>query len=70
LLLDKGAKVDPADWKGDTPLHWAAGKGHVDTVALLLERGAKPGTANKSGSTALDLAKLHGMVDVQRLLRA
>lgn len=42
LLLAHGARVDPEDSRGKTPLSWAAQSGHEAVVKLLLEAGAKP----------------------------
>lgn len=38
-MLDAGADPNAADRDGLTPLHYAAGDGHVGTLILLLERG-------------------------------
>jgi ankyrin repeat protein len=55
LLLDTG-KVDP-DAKGkyrQTPLLWAAGKGHEAIVKLLLDTGkVDPNSKGKYGQTPL-----------------
>ena len=40
LLLSKGAAVDVAAKDGATPLHIAAGHGHLDVVRALLEAKA------------------------------
>ena len=32
-----------------TPLHWAAGKGHVDTVRCLVDKGADINIEDKNG---------------------
>ena len=41
LLLEKGADVESKDREyGQTPLSWAAEKGHEAAVKLLLEKGA------------------------------
>ena len=43
VLLDEfGADPNARAFNGSTPLHWAAGAGHANAVALLLARGADP----------------------------
>jgi ankyrin repeat protein len=40
-LLARGAKVDAGDnWRGQTPLMWAAAQGHAAMVRVLVEAGA------------------------------
>ena len=41
FILDQGIDVDTADNDGETPLHWAARKGHVEVMKILLARGAQ-----------------------------
>jgi ankyrin repeat protein len=40
LLLENGANVHAQDEDGCTPLHGAAGSGHIEVVRLLVEKGA------------------------------
>ena len=41
VLLAAGASVDPGDsWRGQTPLMWAAAKGHPETMQALIDKGA------------------------------
>jgi ankyrin repeat protein len=43
VLIAHGATVDAQEqWRGQTPLMWAAAEGHAPMVALLLEAGANP----------------------------
>ena len=54
LLVTHGANPSlspPEDprWSGNTPLHWAATKGHAATVKTLLAHGADPTVHNRSG---------------------
>lgn len=51
--LAQGAQVQAADASGDTPLHWAAVYGDVDSLRLLIERGADVNATNAAGATAL-----------------
>jgi ankyrin repeat protein len=55
-LIDKGAKVNVQDNKGNTPLHDAIEARDYDLVQRLLGSGADPNTPNKSGFTPLHIA--------------
>ena len=54
-LIAAGAKVDEKDKFGNTPLHWAALKGHTEIVAALLEKANKE-VEEKDGWTPLHYA--------------
>lgn len=59
-LLPRIADIDGIDLNdnGNTVLHVAALKGHLDVIELLLKNGANPDTKNKAGETPLDLLNL------------
>jgi ankyrin repeat protein len=41
VLLSHGATLDTIEnWRGQTPLMWAAAEGHADTMRMLIEAGA------------------------------
>ena len=50
--------VPKADFRGMTPLHWAANRGRIDVARLLVKNGADINKADESGKTPLDLASL------------
>ena len=56
LLLERGARFDPADDRGRTALMIAAERGLAAVVSLLIEAGADPDRRDKQGKTARDLA--------------
>ena len=67
-LAAGGAAVDAADWRGYTPLMWAAAAGHLELVQFLIERGAKAEARAGDGTTALMLAAGNGSVAIVKLL--
>ncbi|MBV9744536.1 MAG: ankyrin repeat domain-containing protein, partial [Acidobacteriia bacterium] len=56
LCVEKGADINVANDRGDTPMHAAAQRGADLIVQFLAEHGAKLDVKNKSGRTPLDLA--------------
>lgn len=56
FLLDHGAHLAERLDSGATPLHWAAGGGHLGLVKLLVERGAPLEAINTWGGTVLEHA--------------
>lgn len=68
-LLDGGANVNAIGELGNTPLHEAAGQGHIEVVRLLLAAGAVPLEPNEFGETALDISTMKGRGDIANLIR-
>eukprot|EP00752_Nemacystus_decipiens_P002252 g2133.t1 len=69
-LLRAGMRADVTDGgsRADTPLHWAAGAGHVSLCSILLENGADLGHSNSEGASALHEASRSGHAGVVSLL--
>ncbi|RZS90538.1 ankyrin repeat domain-containing protein [Aquimarina brevivitae] len=69
FLITNGATIDILNPVGQTPLAWAARKGHLEMVELLLEAGADP---NKTDSTfqltPLIAAAIKGDTEIGKLL--
>jgi len=40
LLVQHGAEVETCTNKGETPLYWAVGNGHIEVVQFLIEQHA------------------------------
>ena len=57
LLLNAGADVNAAAWRGTTPLIHAVAMSEADMVRALLDRGADPSIKTPAGKTALDFAR-------------
>lgn len=68
LLISKGAQVDALTTDHKTPLHYAAGKGHLE-IAQALVRNDADVTLVCNGKTPLDLAKEYGRDEVVDFLR-
>ncbi|KAF7657994.1 hypothetical protein LDENG_00019400 [Lucifuga dentata] len=58
------------DWSNKTPLHWAADKGHTNTVSILIEHGARPCLRTEYGWTPAHYAAKSGHLAVLRLLHS
>ena len=65
--LAGGVSVD-AKYEDFTPLHNAAGLGHLEVARLLLDNDADPNSKSSGGGTPLHLAATYGHVEVARLL--
>jgi ankyrin repeat domain-containing protein 50 len=68
LFEGKAVNTNATDEDGQTPLLWAAQKGHEAAVKLLLERGAELETKDKDGQTPLLWAAQNGDEAVVKLL--
>ena len=58
IIDENGGKVDlnPRDGLGNTPAHYSAQAGHIDTLELLLQFKADPNIQNQVGDTPLHKA--------------
>ena len=60
--------VNALDFRGRTPLHWAANRGDTSAVEFLLEAGAKTDAEDELRGTPLSLAASSGSVRILKLL--
>ena len=69
VLLAAGAEVDARDLRGETPLHWAAGRnGDPAAVAELVAAGADLRARDREGNTPLHASRGNTNPDVPLLL--
>ena len=68
FLLGKGAKPDPKDRDGNTPLLIAIDRGYVDLLPILLKGRANPNLPGEGGQTPLIKAVLRRDEDMVRIL--
>lgn len=61
-------QVNVCDYKGRTPLHWAATRGDVSAVSILLDNGANVNVQDEGKATPLILAASSGSVRTIELL--
>ncbi|XP_076063131.1 oxysterol-binding protein-related protein 1-like isoform X2 [Oratosquilla oratoria] len=65
LLRDPGApNINCSDCHGNTSLHCAAYRGHIDVAVCLLQNGCDPAIKNNKGQTACELAQTPQMQQV------
>ncbi|CAH8447918.1 unnamed protein product [Heterobilharzia americana] len=68
-LIESGTvKIDERDEQGATPLHKAAGQGHIKIVQWLRENGADPRLRNSLGESPADVARRYGQLGTLKLL--
>jgi ankyrin repeat protein len=67
ILHDADNAMFPKNVLGDTPLHVAAARGHLEVVKLLLSCGADPQLHNKDQQTPTDLAMNSAIVNLLQM---
>ncbi|THD19696.1 Ankyrin repeat domain-containing protein 42 [Fasciola hepatica] len=68
-LIEGGViKIDERDEQGCTPLHKAAGQGHIKIIQWLCENGADPNIVNHLGERPADIARRYGELAALDLL--
>ncbi|KAG7563038.1 hypothetical protein FFLO_01470 [Filobasidium floriforme] len=69
ILKSDGDLINSQDEFGMSPLHYAADRGHVDTVRMLLDKGADRSLQDSEGLTPFQLAEPMQNERVLNLLR-
>ena len=70
ILLDVGkANVNAKNNGSNTPLHYAASRGHIEAATLLIERGAEINPINEYNLTPLDRAHVCNRTDMIAFLK-
>ncbi len=67
-LLHNRVGFNPRNSRGESLLHVAASRGHIETVAILLELGVRPNAPDDEGKISLHIAAARGDAELIRLL--
>lgn len=70
LLQKKEIGVEGRDSNDNTPLYWAASRGHAEVVQVLLDNGADPDAEQNQGLKPLHQAASNNCADVVKTLLA
>ena len=68
VLISSGAKIDPQDHRGQTPLDAACKEGHLPCALTLLKAGASTTLPDNEGQLPIHVAAKHNRVEVIRAL--
>lgn len=68
MLLESGANPNVKNHYGNTPLIYAAAKGHTEILEMLIDSGAESAVAGRSNLTPLVLAARDGHSETVRAL--
>jgi len=68
LLIEQGANVNAAGYRGNTPLHNAVRGGNAEIVKLLLSHRCDVSLKNDDNETALDISDNHRYRDIENML--
>ncbi|XP_059363827.1 B-cell lymphoma 3 protein homolog [Carassius carassius] len=66
FLIESGCDVNAQSYSGNTALHSACGRGHIEIVRVLLKNGADSSLKNNHNDTAIMVAKNKKVSDVLR----
>ena len=62
--MDSGADANAVSGQSNSPLNFAAGRGHADTVRILLKNNADPNITDVNGTVPLMKAVAKGFTDI------
>ncbi|XP_056308491.1 B-cell lymphoma 3 protein-like [Danio aesculapii] len=65
-VFQRGCDVNAQSYSGNTALHSACGRGHIELVRVLLKNGADSSLKNNHNDTAIMVAKNKKVSDVLR----
>ncbi|CAH1780621.1 unnamed protein product [Owenia fusiformis] len=69
MLVENGVvNINERDDKGATPMHKAAGQGHIHILQWMIELGANADVRNQAGETPRDVAQRFGQLAALKLL--